>query len=266
MTAPPFFRTSDPLHSLTIRLSERMFRTLEGMAAGAGRSTGLQAQLLFDAAFSARCKPTGDVALDAAVAAIDAAGGSCPEPARDDPAPVTVPQISKPPEPKPPTAREAQHAAIVARARLTSPAPRETVKEDPAKPVAPATEENDHGSEASPEEPAQGSESVATEPGGTESQSEGGGIPASAGCAETAGGEPPLVVRTPDAAPDASAPAGCAPAAAPAPAGVTDRPPITAATLKYMRMLKSIGNSPAEIADMVGLPADDVRDALAGKR
>jgi predicted transcriptional regulator len=33
-----------------------------------------------------------------------------------------------------------------------------------------------------------------------------------------------------------------------------------------MRMLKSIGNSHAEIADMVGLAEADVRNALAGKR
>lgn len=61
--------------------------------------------------------------------------------------------------------------------------------------------------------------------------------------------------------PAPSPPSPPSPAAPPAP----PEPLISAATLKYMRTLKSIGNSMDEIADMVGLPVKAVREALAGK-
>lgn len=53
-------------------VSSRLADNLAAMARKRGQSRDAFAQTLFDAAYSARCKPTGDRELDAAVAAIDA--------------------------------------------------------------------------------------------------------------------------------------------------------------------------------------------------
>lgn len=230
MTAPPTFRSTDPVHRLTITLNERVFRTLDGMAQKAGRTAAVQAQLLFDAAFSARCKPTGDAALDAAVAAIEDG------------------------------------------ARLTGPAGRDRLTVEPTSPgaeiAATATEENDHGCEAPAARPQPEPVHLETAPRGADGQDRGAGATARRGqcVAQTESclsSQAPAAHEAPAAPP---APEGGTSPEAPAPAQLNDRPPISAATLKYMRMLKSIGNSPAEIADMVGLPEADVRGVLGGKR
>jgi hypothetical protein len=56
-----------------IRISERLAQGLDKMAAARGVSRSEYALVLLQAAYSARCAPTGDEALDAAVAAIDVA-------------------------------------------------------------------------------------------------------------------------------------------------------------------------------------------------
>lgn len=108
MTAPSRFDASKPTVRLTVHVSERVFANLDAMARKAGRTPALQAQLLFDAAYAARCKPTGDRDLDEAVAAIDAPPpssakavealteewrGSAVLGAGEVAAPVTVPEI-----------------------------------------------------------------------------------------------------------------------------------------------------------------------------
>jgi len=67
------FRNAPPMRPVTIIVSELVYARLEVMARKAGRSTSAYAAELFQAAYAARCGPTGDAALDAAVAAL--AGG-----------------------------------------------------------------------------------------------------------------------------------------------------------------------------------------------
>ena len=69
----PLFRNAPPTRPVTITMSELVYARLEVMARKAGRSTSAYAAELFHAAYAARCGPTGDAALDAAVAAL--AGG-----------------------------------------------------------------------------------------------------------------------------------------------------------------------------------------------
>lgn len=279
MTAPPIFRSSDPQHRLTITLNERVFRTLDGMAREAGRTAAVQAQLLFDAAFSVRCKPTGDAALDAAVAAIDApvrahTGRLAERPAAafralleaaegaTAPGGATLPEFVMPPEPKVLTAREAQHAAIVARAKMAVPATLDRLKDRPSPPPI-KPEEPDHAEDDARPQPERSPpcpDPDSGEPAGENGSAAAAADPVPPPAAAAACEEPPVPREDGEPVADSPASPSAAPAAAP------EAPLISAATLKYMRMLKSIGNSVPEIADMVGLPEADVRDVLAGKR
>lgn len=102
--APP----ADPvIYTLIIRASEKVYGGLVKMARRAGRTPALEAQLLFDAAYSARCRPTGDRDLDAAVAAIDQAPAPpAPVPEPEPPAPPAPVPEPDPPAPPPPAKSE----------------------------------------------------------------------------------------------------------------------------------------------------------------
>lgn len=293
MTAPPRFNAGPETRGITITVNERVYAGLVDMARAASRTPSVQAQLLFEAAYSARCKPTGDRDLDAAVAAMDEPGGGVVPPAlvpkvlafladgEKAPPGVTLPEVIMPPEqkifatitpsqPRVLTARQAQHAAIVARAKAAvpskleapsavlpvSPTPAEIPPQDMSDEAAPGTEPPPHivaeevASQDAPES-MDLAEGQAVEP-----------VPAAA---EPAGAP----VETPSEPVGVAAPAvvgaGEPADTAPPPAAAPSEPLISAATLKYMRTLKSIGNSMDEIADMVGLPVKAVREALAGK-
>ena len=285
MTAPPTYRNPSPSVPLTILASERVFANLQRMAREAGRTPAQQAQMLFDAAYSARCKPTGDKALDRAVATMEDARPAEPDEVILPPVPLTpatIPVVIKPVL----TARQAAHAAIVARAKAAVPgdlggrrmppepptpwklpaepepvfvgidpvAPVETMGGGMSEPAAPDITQPEDGHAGTTEcamasapaaPPAAGEAAEAGEVVRPAEGAEGPDAPA------VEGGEPPV----PEArgAPESDA--------APAPEAVT----ISAATLKYMRTLKSIGNDAAEIADMTGLPVQAVREALAGR-
>ncbi len=288
MTAPPRFNAGPETRGITITVNERVYAGLVDMARAASRTPNVQAQLLFEAAYSARCRPTGDRDLDAAVAAMDEPGSGAERASLPAPAlrPVTAREVTKPIL----TARQAAHAAIVARAKAavssrldaSSPArhaaPLAAIAHD-AKPVAetmgggmaeipsPAVTkaENTHVDDAF----------VAPHPTGEDVASQ--DAPDAMGVAEGPAVEPVPAAAEPAGAPveAPSEPVGVAAPAvvgagapaetAPAPAAAPSEPLISAATLKYMRTLKSIGNSMDEIADMVGLPVKAVREALAGK-
>lgn len=53
-----------------ISVSPKVYERIHQMAKSAGMTGTAYANLLFDAAYSARCKPTGDLDLDAAVARV----------------------------------------------------------------------------------------------------------------------------------------------------------------------------------------------------
>ena len=63
-----------PTVPLAICVSDALAKNLDKMARGRGVSRTLFAQQLFDAAYAARCAPTGDAALDAAVGGAAAHG------------------------------------------------------------------------------------------------------------------------------------------------------------------------------------------------
>lgn len=63
-----------PKSQITFTVDGLVYTGLSRMAKTANVATGRMALRLFEAAYSARCKPTGDVALDAEVAKIDAPG------------------------------------------------------------------------------------------------------------------------------------------------------------------------------------------------
>lgn len=54
---------------INIKVSERVFAQLQKAGETAGMSATAYGKVLFDAAYSARCKPTGDLDLDAQVSA-----------------------------------------------------------------------------------------------------------------------------------------------------------------------------------------------------
>ncbi len=230
MTAPPRFNAGPETRGITITVNERVYAGLVDMARAASRTPNVQAQLLFEAAYSARCKPTGDRDLDAAVAAIDTQGGGIVPPAL---VPSVPSKLDRPPAVLPvPTVTEPEN---------------DHVDVAPAAPQATAME-------AAPQDApdAMGvAEGEAVEP--VPAAAEPAGAPVET-LSEPVGLAAPAVVG-------AGEPADTPPATAAAPSELV----IDVATLKYMRTLKSIGNSPEEIADMVGRPVKDVRHILAGK-
>ncbi len=289
MTAPPRFNAGPETRGITITVNERVYAGLVDMARAASRTPSVQAQLLFEAAYSARCKPTGDRDLDAAVAAME---GPCSEAERASlptPAlrPVTAREVTKPIL----TARQAAHAAIVARAKAAvssrfdasssarHAAPLAAIAhgakpaaetmgggmaEDP-RPIDDLKQEETHVDDASVTAHATGEEVASQDAPDAMGVVEGQAVESVPTAAEPAGAP----VETPSEPVGLAAPAvvgaGEPADTAPAPAAAPSEPLISAATLKYMRTLKSIGNSMDEIADMVGLPVKAVREALAGK-
>lgn len=67
---------ADITRAITLAVNGTVYARLVDKAREGGRTPGRYAQELFDAAWSARCAPTGDAALDAAVAAIGAGPAS----------------------------------------------------------------------------------------------------------------------------------------------------------------------------------------------
>jgi hypothetical protein len=253
MSAPPRFDAARDSRPITLQLSEKVFAGLEAMARKAGRSPTLQAQLLFDAAYAARCKPTGDRDLDEAVAGIDAPAPSSPKavealteewrgPAvtQGDPMLVAIEAMRCQGEVvmphhapalaivagliaiqvEPDHAEKVDELAAAGAVQSPFPGPEDAgpraVEADPAEPVVPAA----GGGEAGPEGPS----------------------------------------RPDRDAPDLSAVAASPPAATPPAAEPSG------GQAKLIRQLKSIGNTPAEIADIMGLPADQVRAVLGQGR
>lgn len=288
MTAPPRFNAGPETRGITITVNERVYAGLVDMARAASRTPNVQAQLLFEAAYSARCKPTGDRDLDAAVAAIDTQGGGIVPPAlvpsvlaflkegEGAPAGVTLPEVvmpqekkvfatNIPSEPKVLTARQAQHAAIVARAKAAVPS---KLDRPPAVlPPPPVTEpENDHVDVAPAAPQATAMEAAPQDAPGAMGVAEGEAVEPVPAAAEPAGAPVETLSEPVGLAAPAVVGAGEPADTPPAPAAAPAEPVISAATLKYMRTLKAIGNSMDEIADMVDLPVKAVREALAGKQ
>jgi hypothetical protein len=295
MTAPRF-EAAPVTRGITINVTDRVYAQLVEMARKAGRTTNVQAQLLFEAAYSARCKPTGDRELDEAVQAMDA------------PRPVL-------------TGREAAHAAIVARAALEGSLPPKLhalgggmaedkpeqvppASETPAPDTAPAlvgttptlvivdeplpmaTEGFERAVNPAPEPPAAltiplGPEETSDDepdpepaaPAGDPAPPAPADEPAEPAAAEALAEEPPAAAPAggggapvPDpAAPEIAPPQADAhrgPKAAPVEPLAAAQPGVSQATIRYMRSLRACGNSAGEIADIVGLPVETVNEVL----
>jgi len=267
MTAPPRFNAGPETRGITITVNERVYAGLVDMARAAARTPSVQAQLLFDAAYSARCKPTGDRDLDAAVAAMD------------EPAPLGSPlpgglrvtgnrhaslDEGGPRDPDNPAHHILPMAVIAIASRVAAEAMGGGMAEAPA--AAVTETENDHVDDASVTAHASAEEVASQDASGAMGVTEDPAVEPVPAAAEPAGAP----VETPSEPVGVAAPAvvgaGEPADTAPAPAAAPSEPLISAATLKYMRTLRSIGNSMDEIADMVGLPVKAVREALAVRR
>lgn len=119
-----------PLVPVEIMISTRMHERMGERAKKAGQPLAVYARLLLEAAWSARCGPTGDDALDAAVASIPEAG---PAPKIEPAPPVKVdrperkpPPIIIPEQPKAPPA-----PAVEVPAPLPEPPPAPAVEAEP---------------------------------------------------------------------------------------------------------------------------------------
>ncbi len=263
MTAPPRFNAGPETRGITITVNERVYAGLVDMARAASRTPSVQAQLLFEAAYSARCKPTGDRDLDAAVAAMDERaplGSPLPEELRVTGIRHASLDEGGARDPFNPAHHGLPMAVIAIASRVAAEAMGGGMAEAPAPAVTET--EKDHANDAPAALPVEGPPCVGLEEGSP--ADEAGGVaaadnPAAPPAAAPDAGEPVVSGEAGEPLAGASAPPPAAPAAAPA------EPLISAATLKYMRTLKSIGNSLDEIADMVGLPVKAVREALAGK-
>jgi hypothetical protein len=259
MTAPPRFNAGPETRGITITVNERVYAGLVDMARAASRTPNVQAQLLFEAAYSARCKPTGDRDLDAAVAAMDEPGplGSpLPEGLRVTGIRHASLDEGGPRDPDNPAHHSLPMAVIAIASRVAAEAMGGGMAEDPRS-VDELKQEETHV-EGTPT-PLPVDRATAGDPGSREvPDASEEGFPV----AEELGDHPPHSAHGGERVvdPPAPSPSPAAPAAAPS------EPLISAATLKYMRTLKSIDNSMDEIADMVGLPVKAVREALAVRR
>ncbi|KAF0121971.1 MAG: hypothetical protein FD152_3694 [Xanthobacteraceae bacterium] len=266
MTAPPRFNAGPETRGITITVNERVYAGLVDMARAAARTPNVQAQLLFEAAYSARCKPTGDRDLDAAVAAMDEPaplGSPLPEEMR-----VTGIRHASLDEgggrdPFNPAHHGLPMAVIAIAARVAAEAMGGGMAEAPA--AAVTETENDHVDDAPAAPQATAMEAPPQAAPDAMGVTEGEAVEPVSAAAEPAGAPVETLCEPVGLAAPAVVGAGEPADTPPATAAVPSEPLISSATLKYMRTLKFIGNSMDEIADMVGLPVKAVREALAGK-